>query len=214
MPRQRESSNILPPRDLGLAEPWGREIENHIRSSESGLNLLNQTIGNLDRQSSAFATQTERQLKQLSDLLDRTRSNQRRLAETVSSGSWSESISGNSWGERIEVERPLWASTAIVIAGMDNFSNQSSPWGGRIEVVASASSPTTGDVGKSRDPVVAQVNGTNVVVGSNPRVVIFSGDGGDVPSSTPLYLRARGVRVTGTTSRTYSYDVAYAVIWS
>lgn len=206
---------VFPPRNLGLGEPWGRSVENEIVRLKNSADLTGQSQGNLSRHKNAQDSQTARQIGQIQGLLDQLKQNQERISQTVDTGSWSESVSGNSWGGLHEVERPPWAFTAIVIAGMDNFSNQSSPWYGRIEVIASDTPPVTGDVGKSKDPVDAQVNGEFVTVGSNPRVVIFPGSDEDEETHpSPLYLQARGVREGGgTASRTYTYELAYAVIW-
>lgn len=179
------------------------------------LNLSDQSQDNLSRHKSAQDTQTSRQIEQLQGILEQLENNQTRISQTVATGSWSETIAGNSWGELLEVERPPWASSAVVVAGLDNVTNQSSPWYGRIEVIASSSTPVTGDVGKSRDPARAEVDDGFSVVFSNPRIVTFPGSDGEEESDpSPLYLRTRGVRQGGTTSRTYSFDAAYAVIWS
>lgn len=209
---------VFPPRNLGLGEPWGRAVEGEVVRLNNEMSRAGQSQGNLSRHKDAQDTQTARQISQIRDILDQLESNQLRISQTVSTGSWSESVSGNSWGELQEVERPPWASSAIVVAGLDNITNQSSPWWGRIEVIASSSTPVTGDLDKSRDPVRAQVDAGYSIVESNPRIIQFSGsgeedeDGGD--PITPLYIRARGVRQGGTSSRTYTFDAAYAVIWS
>ena len=206
-------NTVFPPRNLGLGEPWGRAVEQEVIRLNNSLDLTEQSQGNLNRHKDAQDTQTSRQIVQLQEAVGQLEENQRRINQTVSSGSWTETIAGNSWGDLIEVEGPAWANAAVVIAGMDNITNQSSPWWGRIEIIASSSSPSTGDIDKSRDPVRALVDEGFSVVQSNPRIVRFL-DKGENDSSTSLYLRARGVRQGGTTSQTYTYDAAYAVIWS
>jgi|SRR5690625_2163984 len=209
-------STVFPSRNLGLGEPWGRAVEQEVIRLNNSQDLAGQSQRNLSRHKDAQDTQTSRQIVQLREVIGQLEENQQRISETVSTGSWSESVSGNSWGEMQEVERPSWASSAIVVAGLDNITNQSSPWWGRIEVIASSSAPVTGDLDKSRDPVRAQVDAGYSIVESNPRIIQFSGSGeedvGD--PTTPLYIRARGVRQGGTSSRTYTFDAAYAVIWS
>lgn len=205
---------VFPPRNLGLGEPWGRAVESEVIRLENEMSRLERARGNLSRHGESQNTQSVRQINQLRGLLDQLEANQQRVRQSIATGSWSETISGNSWGSLQTIERPLWATSAVVIAGLDNITNQSSPWWGRIEVIASATSPTTGDVGKSRDPVRAEVDSEFSLVSSNPRMVTFLDDEEDATSKTPLYIRARGVRQGGTSSRTYTFDAAYAVIWS
>lgn len=206
-------SVVFPPRNLGLGEPWGRTIESEIVRLNNSLDLTGQSQGNLSRHKDSQDTHISRQIVQLREVVNQLEENQLRISQTVSTESWSETISGNSWGNLQVVEGPPWASSAIVVAGMDNITNQSSPWWGRIEIIASTSSPVTGDIDKSRDPVRAQVDDGYSIVESNPRVLTFT-DKGEDDEITPLYLRARGVSQGGSSSRTYSFDAAYAVIWS
>lgn len=208
--------DVFPPRNLGLAEPWGREVENFLRQENTSLDLTSQRQRNLERHMTSRDTLLERQISQLEGTVQDLQAIQRRVSETVSTDSYSETVSGNSWGSTVQVQRPQWASVAMVIAGMDNVTNQSSPWYGEIEIIASNSSPVIGDVNNNKDPVKALVSDGSAVIQSNPRIVLFSDPGGseDNPDpTTPLYLRARGIRQGGTSSRTYSFDVAYAVIW-
>lgn len=206
---------IFPPRQLGVAEQWGRTVEGRIIENENAFALTQQSFENLRRTSSAQDTVIARQIEQLQGVVGGIASAQTRISETVDTGAWGETVTGNSWGELIEVNRPLWASSAVVVAGMDNFTNQSSPWMGFIELIASNSPPVTGDVEKSRDVAKAFVSDGAFQSTSNPRIVRFPPSESEDPDPPgPVYLRARAVRQSGTSSRTYSFDVAFAVIWS
>src|SRR5690625_2757054 len=145
--------DVFPPRNLGLAEPWGREVENFLRQENTSLDLTSQRQRNLERHMTSRDTLLERQISQLEGTVQDLQAIQRRVSETVSTDSYSETVSGNSWGSTVQVQRPQWASVAMVIAGMDNVTNQSSPWYGEIVIIAFNSSYISGVVINNDIPV-------------------------------------------------------------
>lgn len=234
-------SKVFPPRNLGIAEKWGREVESRILSIESTLSGLRQLFDNLGRHSSSQDTiisrqiadltealdtlsrnqetlsdtqgtlssllsQAQSQQSQISSLLSQITSNQQRITQTISSGSFSGSAGANAWGTSVTVARPSWASRAVVIAGFTSLPSGAS-WIGDIEIITANATPGTGDIGASRDAARAIVPGAGAL--SNPRIVQFSSSG-----TTPVYIRPRGTRTSGTATGTYSFNVGYSVIWS
>src|SRR5690625_6359588 len=88
--------DVFPPRNLGLAEPWGREVENFLRQENTSLDLTSQRQRNLERHMTSRDTLLERQISQLEGTVQDLQAIQRRVSETVSTESYSETVSGRS----------------------------------------------------------------------------------------------------------------------
>lgn len=205
-------AEVFPNRNLGAAEQWGREVESKVIGAENDLSDISQSLGNTQRTSTSHQEVIARQLEHLQTVISLLQETQDRVTETVSTGFWSDTVAGGAWGTLVTVDAPEWASTGIVVVGMDSFSNQSSPWWGEIQVIASENPPVLADLDKSRDPASAQVDDGFALVNSNPRIVSLNRED---ESSASIYIRPRGVRRGGgAASRTYSFNAAYAIIWS
>src|SRR5690625_5808880 len=129
-------SVVFPPRNLGLGEPWWRTIDLEIVRLNNCLDLTGQSQANLHRHKDSQDTHISRQIVQLREVVNQLEENQLRITQTVSTESWSETISGNSWGNLQVVEGPPWASSAIVVAGVADITNQSPPRGGTMRRLA------------------------------------------------------------------------------
>lgn len=206
--------DVFPARNLGAGEPWGRKVEERILNTERDLDFQRQFVSNLGRRSDAQDDILSKQLSQLEEIVVVLEVNQARLAEGISTGTWSTTVAGNAWGDQHFVEAPDWAFSGIVIAGMAVTSSSSSAWSGHIELIASNAPPVTGDIDSSKDPARLEVDaGTAYASLSNPRIIQSPVVSEDTVKIEGVYLRPRGVRLTGTSSITYTISSSYAIIW-
>lgn len=200
---------VIPPRNLGLGEEWGRFVENRLVGLSNELDRTEQSRENMGRTATARDLVLERQISQIDNLLTRLQDNHDRINDSIQVAHGRDFIQGNSWGQAVEIiGRPEWAETAIVIAGMDNFSWDSSPWVGKIELLAAPTSLTAGDIGASKDPAHAQVDAQYSLSFSDPRIYFMEQD------DYYLEIQAYATRLSGSTSKYYGYDYGIAVIWS
>lgn len=207
---------VFPPRNLGLSEPWGREVESFIDQTRDSLQDFNQVLDNLGKTKAAQQGVFSRLLSDLRGASNRLADTNEVLSGRFSSDRFQSNIRPLVLGTQISLEAPEWASAGIVFSSLSAVSNPGTGWVARVDLLAEPE-PISSYVTGSR-VVAAGGMGFEPIPGLTPPTVLmyetfpqarFLDD-----FNRELFIRPIGVQVGGgSTSVTHVIEVEVSVLW-